>query len=230
VGINKALPVAEGGLPNSRHGFKKVLKLTGTNMAEIKSTMEMVMERAARLEAEQSGSDPRGDDEIKEGMRAAAAYMREEESDLAAALERCQPEARGNFIKGVAEGLLRNITLPREEEQLDKAGQAMNGLVQVGKNHQDLLAIFGDLTKILDQYRQHREQLKEQLDAGFAQQMPQLEAAMARKTGRAMKLEPSQHPKYQEEWQRVMDDLNSQYGRAIEQHKQMVVKILTALV
>ncbi|MCA1765779.1 MAG: hypothetical protein LC633_05970 [Desulfobulbaceae bacterium] len=199
-------------------------------MAEIRSTMEMVMERAARLEAEQSGSDLQGEDEVKEGMRAAAAFMREEESDLAAALERCRPEARGNFIKGVAEGLLRNITLPREDEQLDNAGQAMNGLVQVGRNHPDLLAIFGDLTKILDQYRQHRQQLKEQLDANFAQQMPQLEAAMAQKTGRAMKLEPSQHPKYQEEWQRVMDDLNGQYGKAVEQHKQMVVKILTSLV
>lgn len=195
-------------------------------MAEIKSTMEMVMERAARLEAEQSGADLQGEDEVKEGMRAAAAYMREEEGDLAAALERCRPEARLNFIKGVAEGLLRNITLPREEEQLDQAGRAMNGLVRIGGNHQDLLAIFGDLTKILDQYRQHREQLKEQLDANFARQMPQLEAALAQKTGRAMKLEPSQHPKYQEEWQRIMDDLNDQYGRAIEQHKQMVVRIL----
>ncbi|MDF1579058.1 MAG: hypothetical protein RQ753_09845 [Desulfurivibrionaceae bacterium] len=199
-------------------------------MAEIRSTMDMVMERAARLEAEQGGADPRGEDEIKEGMRAAAAYMREEEIDLAAALERRRSEAKADFITGVAEGLLRNITLPREEEQLDKAGLAMNGLVQVGRNHQDLLAICGDLTKILDQYRQHRQQLKEQLEAGFAQQMPQLEAAMAQKTGMAMKLKPSQHPRYQEEWQRALDDLNGQYGRAIEQHKQMVVRILASMV
>ena len=150
--------------------------------------------------------------------------------DLAAELEKCRPETRANFIKGVAESLLRNIILPREEDQLERAELAMNGLVRIGRNHQDLLAIFGDLTKILDQYRQHREQLKEQLEANFAQQMPQLEAAMAQKTGMTMKLKPSQHPKYQEEWQRILDDLNGQYGRAIEQHKQMVVKILTSMV
>lgn len=198
-------------------------------MAEIKSTMEMVMERAARLEAEQAGSDLQADDEIREGMRAAAAYMREEQTDLADSLEKIRPEARANFIKGIAEGLLRNIILPREEDQQERAGLAMNGLVRIGRNHQDLLAIFGDLTKILDQYRQHRDQLKEQLEANFAQQMPQLEAAMAQKTGMTMKLKPSQHPKYQEEWQRVLDDLNGQYVRAIEQHKQMVVKILTSI-
>jgi len=199
-------------------------------MAEIKSTMEKVLERAARLEAEQTGADLHDEDEMKEGMRAAAAYMREEDTDLAAELEKCRPETRANFIKGVAESLLLNIILPREEDQLERAELAMNGLVRIGRNHQDLLAIFGDLTKILDQYRQHREQLKEQLEANFAQQMPQLEAAMAQKTGMTMKLKPSQHPKYQEEWQRILDDLNGQYGRAIEQHKQMVVKILTSMV
>jgi hypothetical protein len=60
--------------------------------------------------------------------------------------------------------------------------------------------------------------------------MPQLEAAMAQKTGQHMKLQPSQHPKYQEELHKAMDDLNGQYGRAIDQHKQMVVQILTSMV
>jgi hypothetical protein len=45
-----------------------------------------------------------------------------------------------------------------------------------------------------------------------------------------MKLKPAQHPKFQEELQRAMDDLNGQYGRAIDQHKQLVVQILTSLV
>ena len=130
----------------------------------------------------------------------------------------------------LAETLLRNIVLPRDEEMSGKVGQAMNGLVLVGRNHQDLLAIFGDLTKIFDQFRQHREQLKEQLEAQFTQMMPQLEAAMAQKTGQHMKLQPSQHPKYQEEMQKAMDDLNGQYGRAIDQHKQMVVQVLTSTV
>lgn len=200
-------------------------------MAEIKSTMEMVLARAARLEAEQSGAEGLGEDRLKEdGMRAGAAFMRGEETDLAALLAGCPAVARPHFIRGVAAALLRNIILPREGEQLDKAGQAMNGLVQVGRNHPELLAVFGDLTKILEQYRKHCEQLKEQLEANFAHLMPQLEAVMAQRTGQAMKLQPSQHPKYQEELQKAMDDLNGQYGRAIDQHKQMVVKILTSLV
>jgi hypothetical protein len=199
-------------------------------MAEIKSTMEMVMERAARMEAEGGGADLLGEDKAKKGMRAGAAYMRDGSTDLLAALNESPVADRKFFIKGVAEALLRNISLPREDEQLESAGQAMNGLVQVGQGHKDLLALFGDLSKIMDQYLQHRRQLREQLEANFAQMMPQLEAAMAQKTGQHMKLKPSQHPKYQEEWQKALDELNSQYGQAVDQHKQMAIKILTGMV
>ena len=199
-------------------------------MAEIKSTMEMVMERAARMEAGGDSGEVAAEERTRDGMRAGAAYMRADPVDLLAALNDCPAGDRAFFMKGVAEVLLRNIMLPREDEQQEAAGQAMNGLVQVGQGQSDLLALFGDLSKILAQYRQHRQQIKEQLEENFAQMMPQLEAAMAQKTGQQMKLQPSQHPKFQEEWQKALDELNSQYGQAVEQHKQMVVKILTGLV
>jgi hypothetical protein len=199
-------------------------------MAEIKSTMEMVMERAARIEAGGDSGELAAEEMTRAGMRAGAAYMRADPVDLVAALNDCQAGDRTLFMKGVAEALLRNIMLPREDEQQETASQAMNGLVQIGQGQSDLLALFGDLSKILDQYRQHRQHIKKQLEENFAQLMPQLEAAMAQKTGQQMKLQPSQHPKFQEEWQKSLDELNSQYGQAVEQHKQMAVKILTGLV
>jgi hypothetical protein len=199
-------------------------------MAEIKSTMEMVMERAARMEAGGDSGERAAEERTRDGMRAGAAYMRGDPVDLVVSLNDCPAGDRTFFMKGVAEALLRNVMLPREDEQQEAAGQAMNGLVQIGQGQSDLLALFGDLSKILDQYRQHRRQIKEQLEENFAQMMPQLEAAMAQKTGQQMKLQPSQHPKFQEEWQKALDELNSQYGQAVEQHKQMAVKILTGLV
>ena len=199
-------------------------------MAEIKSTMDMVLERAARMEADGDSGELLAEEIAREGMRAGATYMKDDSFDLLAALNNRSAVDRLMFVKGVAEALLRNISLPREDDQLESSGQAMNGLVQIGQGHNDLLALFGDLSKILDQYLQHRRQLREQLEANFAQMMPQLEAAMAQKTGMTMKLKPSQHPKYQEEWQKALDELNSQYGQAVEQHKQMVVRILTGMV
>ena len=44
-------------------------------MAEIKSTMDMVMERAARMAAEAGETDYLGEERLKEGMRLGAAFM-----------------------------------------------------------------------------------------------------------------------------------------------------------
>jgi len=199
-------------------------------MAEIKSTLEKVLERAARMEADGDSGELVAEEKVREGMRTGATYMRGEPVDLLAALDERPVEERVYFVKGVAGALLRNIMLPHGDSQQEASGLAMKGLVQIGQGHSDLLTLFADLTKILDQFIQHRKQLKEQLEANFAQMMPQLEAAMAQKTGREIKLQPSQHPKFQEEWQKVIDDLNGQYGQAVEQHKQMAVKILTGMV
>ena len=195
-------------------------------MAEIKSTMDMVMERAARIAGEHTAVEL-SDDVLKEGMRAGAAYMRGDENDLAVRVA-AHPEAqRFEFIKGVAKSLLRSVFLPRDDEQLQSAENAMNGMVQLSDGNRELLSVFGDLKKILEQYMQHRVQAKEQLESAFAQQMAQMEGALAQQTGMSMKLKPSQHPKFQEEWQRLLDDLNGQYGKVVDQHKQLVENFLT---
>jgi hypothetical protein len=193
-------------------------------MAEIKSTMDMVMERAARMAAAEG---PVGSDDLeKEGMRAAAAYLRGESVDLAGLVAAKPPAAQGPFRSGVVQAMLRNIFLPREVEQQAGAELAMNGLVLVGRGSGELLAVFGEMKKLLDQYLQHRQQYREQLEGHFAQQMAQLEATMAQKTGMAMKLKPSQHPKFQEEWQRILTQLNDQYGNALSQYKQQIEQYL----
>lgn len=195
-------------------------------MAEIKSTMDMVMERLARMAATEEVVG--GDDLEKEGMRAAASYLRGEPVDLAALVEAKGPAAQRDFRSGVVQALLRNIFLPREVEQQAGAELAMNGLVQVGRGSGELLAAFGEMKKLLDQYLQHRQQYREQLEAHFAQQMGLLEATMAKQTGMAMKLKPSQHPKFQEEWQKILTQLNDQYGNALSQYKSQIEQFLAA--
>jgi len=49
-----------------------------------------------------------------------------------------------------------------------------------------------------------------------------MEQSVARQTGVKVRLDASQHPKFQEQWQKVQVDLNGQYGRALEQHKALL--------
>ncbi|MBU0485455.1 MAG: hypothetical protein KKB30_13200 [Proteobacteria bacterium] len=195
-------------------------------MAEIRSTMDMVMERAARMGGD-AGSDLEAEEKIKAGMRAGAGYLRSEVADLAKFVSSQAESDRSSLVKGITQALLRNIALPRESDQQSVAETAMNGLVQVGQGSGELLAVFGDMKKVLDQYLQHRQQLRQQLEDGFAQQMGQMQDNVAKQTGMNMKLDPSQHPKFQEEWHRLQAELNDHYGKALDQYKQMVEQLLS---
>ena len=197
-------------------------------MAEIKSTMEKVMERAARM-----GGGPAVDlgaeERVRDGMRLGAAYLRGEAADLAQRLAALDVQVRRQVQRGVVQTLLRNIFLPRDTDQIGQATRAMEGLAAVGQADGELLLVCGEMKKILDHYLQHRDQLKQQLEGQFVRQMEMMEKTLAQQTGMAMKLSPAQHPKFQEEWQRLQGELSQQYGRALEQHKQLIEQRLAAV-
>lgn len=194
-------------------------------MAEIRSTMDMVLERAARLEAE-AGDSLVDEEKRQEGMRLAAHYLRGEEMNFAALQATPRPEQE-LLLQGALTVLLRNITLPREEMDQAAMEKAIQGLLQLGEDPQ-LQAVIAEMKKILGHYLQHKKQLHGQLEEQFAQQMGMLEQSMGQQAGLPANLESSQHPKFAEEWQRVMDQLNEQYGNALDQHKAYIEQLITA--
>ena len=189
-------------------------------MAEIKSTLEKVLERAATM-GHATQEEIAVEERVKDGMRMGADYLRGEEVDFANALE---PATDSVLIKrGLVQAFLRNITLPRGDDQ-QRAERAMQGLLALGKGSGDLLSIFKDMKGILDHYQQQKKDVRQQLEDAFRQQMEQ---AMAQQTGQAglgMKVDPALHPKFQEEWSRVKSDLDSQYNQILDQHKDLVAQ------
>ncbi|MEJ2032685.1 MAG: hypothetical protein P8Y63_06540 [Deltaproteobacteria bacterium] len=190
-------------------------------MAEIKSTMEKVMERLAAM-GEVSTSEIVAEEKRRDGMRLAAAFLRGEETDLAKTLAGQPPADQPLLLQGIVRTLLRNIILPRNEDQRLQAEQAINGLLQVSSGGGDLRSMFKEIKSIVDRYLEHRGQLREQLKTAFSQQLDQMEDSLAQQTGMKFKIDPSQHPKFQEEWERLQGELNSQYGRALDQYKTVI--------
>ena len=189
-------------------------------MAEIKSTLEKVMERAASM-GQATQEEITTEEKVKDGMRLGADYLRGEEVDFSDALE--QTSSSVLVKRGLVQAFLRNITLPRDDDQ-QRAERAMQGLLALGKGSGDLLSIFKDMKGILDNYQQHKKDIFQQVEDAFRQQMEQ---AMAQQTGQAglgMKVDPALHPKFQEEWSRIKSDLDTQYNQALDQHKDLVAQ------
>lgn len=194
-------------------------------MAEIKSTLEMVLARAEKLAASAS---PQNSDEEQEriGMRLAAEYLKDGVLNLTQALEE-QPAASQMTVRtGMAKTLLRNIVLPRDE-QLREAGKfAINGLLSISGNSREIGAICNELKQLLDQYNQHKEQVTKQLEEAIQAQLQQrrqpMDDGMDDLAGADTKMNPALHPQYREELGRMLSNLNSQYNGAMDQRKEMI--------
>lgn len=194
-------------------------------MAEIKSTMDMVLERAARMAAT-APAETDSEDLIKKGMRLAADYINRKDIDLAKELAGQPVGEQAEVKKGMAQTLLRNVVLPRSEE-LQAAGElAVQGIIVLAGKNRDIATICRELEQILKQYGQHKEQMTQQLDDAIRAQLEQQGAARGQ-AGKMGKINPAMHPQYREELGRMMTGLNNQYNDAMDQRKDMIFQLLS---
>lgn len=189
-------------------------------MAEIKSTLEKVLERAATM-GRASQEEMQAEERAKDGMRMAADYLEGKEVDFSGVLEATGVSAL--VKKGVVQVFLRNITLPRDEEK-QRAEKSMQGLLELARGSGDLASVFRDMKGILDHYQKHTKEVRQQVEEAFRQQMEQALAMQTGQKGMGMKMDPKQHPKFQEEWTRIKTDLDEQYNQVLQQHKEVVAQ------
>jgi len=193
-------------------------------MAEIKSTMEMVMERAARM-AEKAPDVTEKEDVVKLGMKLAAEYLTQGGSDLAAALGSHPAEDQREISKGMAQTLLRNIVLPRDEDLQSTGQAALQGILTLSQNNGEIQSICQELAQILAQYGQHKEQSTQQLNDALKAQIQQQQMSMGQES--QGDINPAMHPQYNEELTKMLTSLNNQYNDAMNERKEMIQQLFS---
>lgn len=191
-------------------------------MAEIKSTMDLVMERAAKMAA---NSKPVANDEaqVREGMKLAADYLNSTVGDLAAELAGKDAQHQLAYFKGAARTLLRNIVLPRDEFLAERNQLALTGIDQLIRSTgaTTLDTVCAELGQILQQYGQHKEQVTKQVEDALRAQLEQQYMGKGVDTSR---ITATMHPQYQDEMAKMEQDLNGQYNQAMDQRKEMILQ------
>lgn len=182
------------------------------------------MERAARMAARSEGQVDAEESE-RAGMRLAAEYLGLRLDDLGTALSGQAPGAQMAARKGMAQALLRNIVLPRDEALMATSMRAMQGLLEMEQSAGDIAAICAELKQILEQYNQHKEQIRKQLEDAVRAQLDQkLGGQQAGLAGSRMAMDPAMNPMFQKEWIRMQADLNMQYNQALDQRKDLLLQ------
>ncbi|MGL1930539.1 MAG: hypothetical protein OCC45_02135 [Desulfotalea sp.] len=188
-------------------------------MAEIKSTMEMVLERAAQMEKNASSTVVA--DYSRDGMRLGAAYMNKTDVDIVSLLQNEPSDNQPSIKSGIIQVLLRNIILPRDDDMQATGKKAIGGLISISAGQEQVEAICAELTQILEQYAQHKEQSTEQLESALVNQLQQ-QQSMNGEEGEA-NLSATTHPQYATEMSKMLGDLNDQYLQAMDQRKEMLL-------
>ena len=192
-------------------------------MGQIKSALEIALERTANIESDANAGKKR---ELENaGKRIASSFIDSgNEADLKKAIFAYQNEEKDIVTKGIKSLLLLKVSLPQEQEEVDtimRAGKALDLLYP----HRHLNNLFDMIKNVLEQYFASQQQLEQALEQQYAPQLRKKEAELARQTGQQIHLSPRQDPEFNQLLERNIKKLHEQYSQAVEQAKQQIQEI-----
>lgn len=190
-------------------------------MDEIKSAAEIAMEKAEKL-GEATDEERLGWKYVPEGRKLAAEYIKQG-SNLVLELSKCQDSVKKYIMRGAAEVLIGNISLPDNDIARKNNKRAMDGLKVVKSDKAGVENVYSKVRRIFDHYAGEGEQQKRQayqsLKADFEAKVRQ---ALQQQFGSFMgtKIDVERQPQFQEEWRKVQAQLDSQYLALLGEYKQ----------
>ncbi len=192
-------------------------------MAEIKSALELALEKAERY-GKASKEDLLKEQYSEKGRALAVNYLKEE-GDLEEELKQVPPEAQTAIRQAVKEVLLRNITLPRDETVDSRQTRALEGLLIAASNKKGMGLLKKEIEQIWQQFLLARNGAYQQLKASFSQQLTTYARALEAQTGQRVRLEVEHLPQFQEEWRKFEGQLMTQFEPVLADRKERMAAL-----
>jgi hypothetical protein len=194
-------------------------------MSEMKSAWEKAMEKVEKL-GKLSEEELKQMEHQPAGNKLAAKYLQETDYNLDVELTKYKGTGvRKYVLQGAQEIFLRNIVLPKDEHDMQTTRRAMAGLRLLKENKNLLDTILDRVTNLLNYYGQARQQAYLQFKKDFEAKLQETNKALQQQMGAKVRIEPEQHPQFLEEWRRISSQLDAQYEKVLEEHKQQILKI-----
>jgi len=195
-------------------------------MGEMKSAWQIAMEKADKL-GKVSQDELNSIKYVPEGNKIASQFLIDEKMDIPGEIAKFQPPESGKFVKrGVEEILLRNIGLPRNDAEMRRTNRSMAGLRSIKENKKQLESIFGLINNLLSQYKLALQQTYGEFKKNAEASVQQAAHNMRQQRGDQMSPEQRLQLQLQEEWRQIQSELDAQYEKALEEHKEKIREII----
>ena len=190
-------------------------------MGDIKSAREIALEKVEKL-GEATDEERLRWKYVPEGEKLAARYLKQN-LNLVAELGKYEEEVLRYIKEGATDILLRNINLPKNDLARKNNKKAMEGLKTLKKDKIGVENIFSKMRNIFNHYteqgEQQRRQVYTQLKAEFEAKVQQaIQQQLGSMVG--IKIDVERQPQFQEEWNKLLVQLDSQYLLLLNQYKQ----------
>lgn len=120
---------------------------------------------------------------------------------------------------------MRNITLPHNEHDKQVTSRAMAGIKVLKENKKQLDTIYERINNLLSYYEQARQQSFSQFKKNFETKLKEASQALQQSVNAGVNIEAQLQQQFQDEWRRASNELDNQYQKALEEHKQQIIKI-----
>jgi hypothetical protein len=194
-------------------------------VAEIKSTLELALEKAQRFGVA-SREELQRERYLEQGRQLAVQYLAaEEEMALEAEVAKLPPEAQAPARDAIKEVLLRNISLPKDGELDNRLSRALAGLLLVASNKKAMLRLKTEVEQLLQNYLTARNSAYQQLKNSFLHSLNSVTRALEQQYQQKVRVEAEHLPQFQEEWRKFQGSLMSQFEPVLEDRKNKMLNL-----
>ena len=190
-------------------------------MGDIKSAREIAMEKVAKL-GEVTEAERLKWKYVPQGEELASRYLKED-CNLVAELSQLQETEKKYIVAGASAVLIRNINLPKNEMAPKTNKRAMDGIKLLKNDKAGVENVFSKIRHIFshsaEQGEQQRRQAYQSLKTEFEAKVQQaLQQQLG--TSATAKIDVERQPQFQQEWSKVLIQLDSQYLTLLNEYKQ----------
>jgi len=191
-------------------------------MGDIKSAREIAMEKIAKL------GEPTVEERLQwkyspEGEKLAARYLKNG-VDLIAELNKFDKGAAKLVAKSASSILIKNIIIPKNDIDKKNNKLAMDGIKILKSDKQRVEATLNQIRHIFNHYADQGEQQRKQAYSALkADFQVKLEQALRQQMGgniSGIRIDVEKQPQFQEEWRKLKTQLDAQYLKLLDEHKQ----------
>jgi hypothetical protein len=189
-------------------------------MSEIKSALELALERTADVKGDKSSLEAH--EARQTGMRLAGRYLEDQSVDVAKELKHLDKSRQQPAREGFYQVLMSHLALPAQESDLQRLQVVQKGLQIVFRDRRLVQGLMEQVIQYLQQYLDTKNQLTERLRQQFEPRLRQKEQQIAQETGRQVRLDPANDPDFAKVLNQNLHRLQTQYAQVIDQAKEQL--------